>query len=269
LRITLLTFILLLPVSIIAQNQKLVVIDGKIVSKTNDVEGITIYNKTSQKGVTTKMDGAFKIEVAVGDSLDISALQFNSITVVIDEEIFKTKTLTVLVTESVNELDEVVVLSHNLTGDISADVGNVKKFLKMDPMAGLSMEEIKKLNFAEDHLTKPDNLIMKKGQFYNGADLGEILKLFGVKFKKKKKKLSYLEMKEQEANTFLDLADKYSHLFIQENFKIPTDSIEAFYAFCYKEGLSNDFLKPENEVLLIEFLVVKSKQFLKKLDAKD
>ncbi|MFD2823021.1 carboxypeptidase-like regulatory domain-containing protein [Lacinutrix iliipiscaria] len=236
-------------------------ITGKIASKSKDVEGITLYNTTSKKGTITNHEGLFFIEAAIGDSVEISALLYEQITIVIDAETIKNKKLTIQLVEEVNTLDEVLILTHDLTGDLTTDIDNV------EPLNLISFNGINTDNIApgDIRMTKPDNPFMKQGQFYNGLNIIELLKLFGVKFKKKKKR-SYIEVQKMKASEMLDLADKYSPSFMVENFKIPKEKLELFYAFCYHQNFDNNLLKTENEVALIEFLVKKSKMFLNTLD---
>ena len=263
LRILLFFVLFLTSPLIIAQSNNRVMITGKIVSKSKDIEGVTLYNITSKKGVITDGEGLFFIEVALGDSIEVSALLFKQITIVIDAETIKNKKLIIQLVEEVNTLDEVLILTHDLTGDLAADIDNV------EPLNLIRFDGIDTSNISPDDIrnTRPDNPFMNQGMFYNGVDLIALLKLFGVKFKKKKKR-SYLDLQKMEASKVLDLNAKYSSEFMLENFKIPKNKLESFYAFCYNQGLDNNLLKIENEVPLIEFLVQKSKVFLITLDEK-
>ncbi|WP_452226253.1 carboxypeptidase-like regulatory domain-containing protein [Lacinutrix cladophorae] len=235
-------------------------IQGKIVSEASDIENITIYNSNSKKGTITNINGAFTIEVKIKDVLEISALTLKKVTVIINEEIIKSRALTILVNEEVNTLDEVVILTHDLTGELLVDVDNAEYF-KPIPIDVGTMDN---LEFDDIRMDKVDNVIIKKGELYNGFNPVEMLKLFGVKFKKKKK-LNYLELKERDEETkqVLDLSDIYSPGFILENFYIPISETEAFYAFVEASPLDHTLLKKENEVVLLEFLLKQSKLFLK------
>ena len=113
---TLLTFLFLFSgYTTFSQSIERTKIRGQVVSKTNDVESITVYNTSCNVGTITDFDGLFEMEVALHDQLEISALQFKKVTVIIDAEIIKNRALTVFLTEAVNTLDEVVILSFGLT----------------------------------------------------------------------------------------------------------------------------------------------------------
>lgn len=241
-------------------------IQGKIVSEASDIENITIYNSTSKKGTITDVNGAFTIEVKLKDVLQISALTFKKVTVIINEEIIKSRALTILVNEEVNTLDEVVILTHNLTGELLVDVENAEYFKPIP----IDIGNMDKLEFEDIRMNKVDNALVKKGQLYNGFDPVAVLKLFGVSFKKKKK-LTYQELKERDKDTkeVLDLSDIYSAAFIYENFNIPISQTEAFHAFVEASPLDYTLLKKENEVALLEFLLTQSKLFLKNINGQD
>lgn len=243
---------------------QIIEIQGKIVSKSSDLENITVYNSVSKKGTITNINGEFIIEVKLNDVIQVSALSFNKVEVTITDEIIKSKLLTLLVNEKVNTLDEVVILTHNLTGEIVVDVENAKYFT---PVA-IDVGTIKNLEFDDIRMDKVDNAFLKKGQLYNGFDPVEILKLFGVAFKKKKKP-KYPDLKVKEVLPILDLSEVYSPEFIHENFNIPLGKTEAFHAFVVANSFNYTLLKKENEVELLEFLLAQSTLFLKGLDAQD
>ena len=239
-------------------------IKGKIVSESSEIENINVYNSTSGKGVITDVNGAFIIAVERKDVLVISAISFKEVKVVVSEEIMNNKAVIILVKEEVNTLDEVVILTHNLSGELVVDVANADYFYPIP----ISMGNMDNLDFEDIRMNKPDNALVKKGELYNGFDPMEILKLFGVSFKKKKK-LTYEELKARDAKKIYDLADVYAPKYISDNFNIPFHEVEAFYAFLEVNQLDYELLKKENEVYLIEFLLTQSKLFLNKLNEED
>ncbi|MBU2939296.1 carboxypeptidase-like regulatory domain-containing protein [Lacinutrix sp. C3R15] len=232
-------------------------IHGKIVSDALDLENINVFNTTSKKGTITNVNGEFVIQAKLKDVIKISALFFKEVTVIINDEIIKSKALTILVKEEVNTLDEVVVLTHNLTGELVVDVENADYFKPIP----IDFGTIDNLEFDDIRMNKPDNVFLKKGQLYNGFDPIEMLKLFGVNFKKKKKKNQIVL--ERDFTPIKDITEVYSRAFIHDNFKIPLASIESFYAFLQTTSYDYTLLQKENEVELLEFLLAQSKQFLK------
>lgn len=73
-----------------------------IVPKGDDREQISVYNVSSQKGTVTDVDGRFELAVATNDRVLISALQFQSFTVVVDEGVINAKVMRVYMNPAIN-----------------------------------------------------------------------------------------------------------------------------------------------------------------------
>ena len=123
---TLLFTWLLFSVVVFSQKDRLE-ITGVVVSANNDVEGVTVYNLTTQQGTITQANGHFSMRVAEHDVLEISALQFLPQTVRVTKQTIETGILRLLLVEKVNSLDEVLVFSSDLTGQLKLDVDNVQE----------------------------------------------------------------------------------------------------------------------------------------------
>lgn len=74
-----------------AQTFQRVEVDGKIIVEGNDVEGITVYNTSSNKGVVTNENGEFKIEVALNDFIEFRALQYQNFDLQVTQAIIDSK----------------------------------------------------------------------------------------------------------------------------------------------------------------------------------
>lgn len=102
-----------------AQN---VQIKGQIIND-GDLEGIHIINKTAYRYATTDAKGFFTVQGKLSDSLYFSSIQHQPKTIVLSAKDISSKTITVTLLESINELEEVVI-GTLLTGDLNADIGN-------------------------------------------------------------------------------------------------------------------------------------------------
>ena len=255
---TLLLFLLLFSGFVMySQSLERSVIQGQVFSKTNDVESITVYNTSSNKGTITDFDGNFEIEVTLNDQIEISALQFKKITVIIDAEIINNKMLTIFLTEQINTLDEVVILSFGLTGYLETDLNRVKGIKMMPKYWG----DLSHLEFDNEHIDRADNHLVKKGQLYNGVDFARIFglnKMLNKLLSKKKTKLP-----KWDVVTRPNLLDRYSLTFISESFNIPINQVNAFLAYIELKEFNQHLFDAKNEILLLEFLHQESKQFLK------
>src|SRR5690606_27781413 len=126
-----LLFLLLIISSsqIFAQNIKRMKISGKIhVPKGDDSEGINVYNVSSQTGTIPNAAGMFEIEVAENDCVEITALQYQSFTVVIDKGIVEQRRMNIFTNPAINQLDEVVIRPYALSGNINVDVKKIPTY---------------------------------------------------------------------------------------------------------------------------------------------
>ena len=96
--------------------------------------------------------------------------------------------------------------------------------------------------------------ITNKGGLNNGINFAQLLGINRIGFKwKEKPKIP------EEPKT---ISDVYSNTFLSKTFTIPSDKVEAFIVFIEAQGVPPEFLIPENEIQLLEFLFKQSKLFL-------
>ena len=233
-----------------SQSVSRVEVKGVILSKSNDVEAVTIFNKSSNEGTITNFNGEFIIKVAKND--------------VIEYEILK-----IQLVEQVNSLDAVLLYS-GLTGNINEDIINVKtvKPIVLD-MGNMDIDfeynDIKAFDkeVVQDHLT---SIITPDARKYM-PDFVEIFKLITKSKVNLSPKINFFEKKRKEKPKYL--LDIYTHDYIQETFNIPPKHIQAFIAFVENDGIHPIFLEPENEIRLIQFLIRESELFLKQDNVKN
>lgn len=237
-------------------------------SSSNDVEAVTVFNSSSYKGTITNQDGTFKIEVALNDSIEISALQFQTVIIIINADIIESKQLKIQLVEEVNTLDA-ITLSAGLTGNIKTDISEVKMvkpiILNMGNMnVDFEYHDDKAFDNSviQNHLT---SIIDPNARQF----MPDILKIFGLLTKSKKKikvtKDVFVGYKYEKPK---DLFSAFSLNDIQEITKISDEEIQPFIAFVENNGVNPDLLEPENEMLLIEFLVKQKQLFLNHQDDK-
>ena len=85
-------------------------------------------------------------------------LQFKDFTIAITEKVITSKRLTVILVEEINKLDEVVILPFDLTGNLNADLENVRTYnVSLDDVY-FGLDHIEDFEFSADYKTKADNL---------------------------------------------------------------------------------------------------------------
>mgnify|MGYP003638983303 FL=1 len=255
--------------SIHSQSINRVEVNGILFSNNNDVEAVTVFNKSSNKGTITNNKGEFKLKVALNDVIEISALQFQTVTVTIDTDIVKSKQLKIQLVEQVNQLDA-VTLSSGLTGNIETDVANVKTVKpmildmgNMDIDFEYNDDKAFDNSVIENHLTSIINPDARNYLPNIGAILGLIFK------SKKDLKIKKDVFVGYEYEKPKDLLTVFTLNYIQEEFEIPEEKVHLFIAFVENNGVNSELLEPKNKLLLIEFLVKQKELFLIHQDAKN
>jgi len=257
---------------IYSQDIERISINGKIIVSSDDKEGVTVYNTSSNKGTVTDNVGNFSIEVTINDMVEFGALQFKDFTVKITDKIIDSKTLTVILVEEVNKLDEVVILPFGLTGNLNADLENVRTHNVSLDAIYFGLDNINDFEFSADYKTKADNVAFNE---YNprvenmlnlvnlaGFIVGQVVNMDDNKSKSNKEKAI-------QKTPFKEALDKYSINYIHTNFNIPIDQIENFTDYVEAEGVEEELLKEDKELQFLERITQLSKSFLKQINDKD
>jgi len=240
-----------------SQTNERIKINGIILSDNQDVEGVTIFNTSSNKGTISNEKGEFTIEVTLNDRIEISALQFNPTVVVVDEFVIAAKQLKIYLIEKVNQLGA-VLLSYGLSGNLNTDIDKVVNMPLITIDVG-NMGALENVDKAFDNTVVADalNRTIYKGQIYNGVNFVEISKLI---FKPKKK------VKQSDENLQVEkpkeLMDVYSPSMISKIFNLPENEVSSFIAFLESKDIDQELFKAENELKLIQYLVDQRKLFL-------
>ncbi|MCF6307034.1 MAG: carboxypeptidase-like regulatory domain-containing protein [Flavobacteriaceae bacterium] len=264
-------------ITVFSQEVERIKISGKIsASKGEDVEGINIYNKSSQKGTATSASGEFEISVAENDRISFSAMQFQNFTVIIDQGILESKTMNIMLNPVINQLDEVLIRPYDLSGNIIADVKriNVTSVSNEFDLSYKTMEF--EYEFAPDAQTsikgnKAEDAYFND-QFREGADFiglaGLLVSAFVPINKSKSKPSNKREVISEVDMVTNAVQHRFGIAYITENFNIPEEKVNEFIYFVEDNGIDKELLRPENELLLIEFLSEQSEDFLKQINEK-
>lgn len=264
-KLLLLLFIVISPI-LVAQEINRTKVIGKIhVPQGEDSEGISVYNISSQKGTITDVNGGFEIEIAENDRIQISALQYQSFTVIVDKGVIERKQMNIFLNPAVNQLEEVVVRPYDLSGNINVDVKKIPTY---------SVTKDWDLSYAAmeyDYDFKPDAQTAISGNaaeealhsnaLKNGADVLAILGGVGQLLFPKGKTISIVEREQNKALVSNNIQQRFSKDFIKANFDIPEDKAVDFLFYAQENGLDQNLLKQQNEMQLMEFLFKKSKEY--------
>ncbi len=257
----LLITVLMLSVStLFSQSVNRIEIEGSIVVKSNDLEGVTIFNTSSNKGTITDIEGRFKIKVALNDKIEVSALQFTPSKLTITQTIIDAKELNVFLVDRLNNLDEIVVLQNDLTGILTSDVENVKV---LEPV-NFSFGSFNDYDMSADNKSGVVNTAIRQPQQLQANFIGIIKlivpSLFEVKSRELKRGVTQSDLSKLYGTK---LAEAFTHDYYTTNYNIPETKVNSFIAYVEDEGFNVELLQEKNELRLIEHLQEKSKQYLK------
>jgi len=255
-----------------AQNIKRTLVNGRIVVSTDDKEGVTVYNSSSNKGTVTDENGNFELMVAVNDVVEFSALQFKDFEIKVTKDIVTSKKLTVILVEEVNKLDEVVILPFGLTGNLNADLENVRTYNVNLDYVYFGLDHIEDFNFTPDFKSKADNAAFNEynpevGNMLNIVNLAGFIISQVVDIDPKKGKSN--QDKAVKKTPFKEALDKYSYNYIHLNFDIPLEQVGAFIDYVEEEGIDPILLDENKEMQFLERITQLSKSFLKYKSEKD
>ncbi|MFT7050571.1 MAG: hypothetical protein ACJAZK_001168 [Psychroserpens sp.] len=261
-----LLLVLLLAVSftVTSQISKRVIVDGKIIVEGQDVDAITVFNIATKKGVITDENGKFTIEVGLNDLIEFRALQYQNFDLRVSEAIINSKRIRVFLIEEINKLDEILVLTKGLSGDLPNDVSTVKTFNpKLDALY-FGIKNSDEYEFLDDPRSGIENEAMhsQSTTMVNGLNIVNVVdQLLLPLFRSK--------VKDKETSGVPDVpvsSVKYyfGSEFIIDNFKIPAHRVEEFIQYVENdEGFDFTLLNYGKELEFLEVLYKKSQEFLK------
>jgi len=222
-----------------------------------EAEGITVFNKNSGRGSVSSEKGEFQLAVKAGDSIYFSAVQYGELLVVIDEEVITAGQLSVEISEGVNQLPEVVVRPHDLTGNLETDAENIEVVeIPLPPMNF----NINDYEMRPDMQTGVENAAMGGKKMQYGLNIFGILeKVVNLVIPKKEKprpapKLSRIELERS-------LRASYDNGFFAESFGLPADQLGDFFDHLDEKGFPPELLEPKKKMDLLQFLMEESEKF--------
>ena len=98
------------------------IIKGKVVSTSSSLEGIHILNLNKGIGIATDDRGYFAIRVAIGDTLQFSAIHLIATKHIIEKDDFGENLLFVEMKSKLNELEEVTIVQYKNINAVSLGI---------------------------------------------------------------------------------------------------------------------------------------------------
>lgn len=212
---------------------------GQVLNDSIQVSNGYVVNLNAKTRTFISADGYFDILAKARDTLLISSLAFKPRKIILSSENF-TIPLTIVKLETyTNHLKEVIVQRK-----INLNLGNIQKIIDTP--------------YFDDGQSSPKNTNMPTITIENGLDFmkigGMIGKLF-IKNETPKKEINFYENFKEAANKAV------TREFFTNTLKLKKEEVGLFLIFCESDPKSLPFLKSENKFQLIDFLVIKNKEF--------
>ena len=216
---------------------------GQLLYKNTKVVAANVVNNTAQTNTITDSEGAFEIDVLLGDEIIFSSVQYRIRSVKITEDILSKNRLVVSVNENINELKEVVVTTDD-----------VEKFLD------LKEEEFKGFDYEKDKSSKLVNKAYNNRQLSDGIDFVNIAKLLARALGNKSSD-EQMRMKPSESLPLVFEDD-----FFAVDLGLDKSQVISFLEFIDNRMKTGELLKKDKEFQLIDFLINESKEFKNDLE---
>jgi len=258
-KIKLLFLLLLLPVMAIAQKKPRTVLPGKVVADSLMVDNLTVLNLTSNIRAITDAEGEFTIYARPTDTLMFTGVGVRTGKLVLKDEHFSQRKLLIRLNVDVKMLEELIIKA-----ELSDDLSKASKASKTKNLTS-GFDSSKIIESADPKPVANINTALPTaatGSQLTGVDFGKIYKLI---FKKKKRKDAGEIYAAASGKTFSqNVKERYTYYFFTETLKIPKDEIGLFLTFCDKRSETDWMLDPKKEFELTDYLIGKSREYLKK-----
>lgn len=225
-------------------------LEGRILNDTIEKSALNVVNITLKKGAITNSQGEFTIPVRLNDTINISAVQYESRQFVVSKTIFNRKRISLYLIPKINELDEVKISNIELTGDITKDVKSTPLEAKISA-ATLGLPQNAHPTFTPE-----------ERRFYSATGgagaIGSLINAISGRTKMLKK---HLEVSQLQAKVYT-YRDKFSDSLYMKELKISEDLIEDFVYYVFEDNKAISQVDQGNLLELLDYMMIKSKQYL-------
>lgn len=246
-----LLLLLFLFFTITITGQEVVLLRGQILNDSIEKASLTVVNLDLKKGAITNEAGSFEIEVRISDTINISAVQYESKQFVVTQKMFERREVSLYLVPKVNVLDEVEISNIDLTGNLRRDILNtpLKKEITAAEL-GLPVN-------AHAPFT-PEERRLYSTSLGGAGPLGALIMAINGQAKKYKKHLetARFQIKVEKAR------GKFSDSLYMKSLNIPEDLIEDFVYFVFEEKMKEGKNDKENIIELLDYMLTKSKKYL-------
>ena len=230
-----------------AYTQNIQDFSGKVVSDSLDISGIHVVNKNSGATTITNQKGKFSIGAKPTDTLLFSAVHIKLQALVLDSLVMVQPEINVYIEHAVNELEEVVVKPHNLTGNLADDVSAAPPppiNFKDVGIPGFEGERREKIRYNSTGSLILSTLLLP----VMPLDIEGMYKQISG-YNRRLKESRKLSKQLQTVNSIIDF---YGTQFLHDQYSLSADEIYAFVLACVENSpsMESDFLRGNHPLVL-------------------
>lgn len=214
-------------------------IKGIVLCDDSPVQGIEVVNLVTEKTAITNSEGVFLIAAKEEDMLVFISKKHYYKRLFLEKEDFKRNSLRITLTQKPEELEEVIITkaplkSKGFYSQAAADEINLEKANRPKPIGVY------------------DGVILNSPDFIRIGKM--ILAVFNKKKEDKKESHAKIEFKELTKTNF-------EEEFFINSLKLKPEEIVLFLEYCDADPKSKTVLENSNPLLLLDFLLIKNKEF--------
>ena len=222
---------------------------GEVVNDSLNISGIHIINKTSGSRSITNQNGLFEIGVKRNDTIVISSIQIKPHVIIIESKIFDQDLIRVYIEPFINQLDNVVVKPHDLSGNMLDDMldSGIKDPINFDDVGipGFKGKRAEKI-ISEKTLILQTLFLPISG----GLDFEAVYKHLSGYYKTLKK---IRELDKQYAAA-IGVMEFYGLLFFMNNYNLDESEVYEFILGALENSnIENDFRTSDYGLVLESF----------------
>ncbi|MFT5892965.1 MAG: hypothetical protein ACI9Y7_003084 [Dokdonia sp.] len=244
-------FFLFFLISNVLLGQGIITLRGEVLNDSIEKASLSVVNLNLRKGAITNEAGVFKIPVRVSDTINISAVQYESRQFVVTQKMYDLKKMSLYLVPKINELDEVRISNVDLTGDLRRDILNtpLKKSITAADL-GLPVN-------AHTPFT-PEERKVYSASGKGAGGFGALIMAINGQAKEYKKQLEIIRFQTKVEKA----REKFSDTLYMKSLNIPEGLIEDFVYFVFEEKKVEGRDDKENAMELLEFMLAKSKKYV-------
>jgi hypothetical protein len=229
------------------QNYK--IFKGEVVNDSLNISGIHIINITSGSRSITNQNGLFEIGVKRNDTIVLSSVQIKPHIIIIESKIFDQDLIRVYIEPFINQLANVVVKPHDLSGNMLNDMleSGIKDPINFDDV-GIPGFKGKR----EEKIISERNLILQTLllPITGGLDIEAVYKHLSGYYKTLKKK----RVLDKQYAACVEVMEFYGLLFFMNNYDLEeTEVYEFVLGGLENSNIENDFRTSDHGLVLDSF----------------